>query len=77
MSAHPGPENRIRFLDNSVPICETPPWRCRGIHAIADEGTVSQTAPSTNFGGRYANRRRGHGPKKWLSLSETPVSNPG
>ena len=77
MSAHPGPENRIRFLDNSVPICETPPWRCRGIHAFADEGTVLQTAPSTNFGGRYANRNQGHGPKKWLPLTEPAVSKSG
>ena len=77
MSTHQRPENRIRFLDNSVPICETPPWRCRGIHAIADEGTVYETAPSTNFGGRYANRSQGQGPKKWLSLPDPPVSKPG
>jgi hypothetical protein len=77
MSAHPRPENRIRFLDISVGICETPPWRCRGDHAIAEEGTVYQTAPSTNFGGRYANRSQGQRPKKRLSLSQPSVSKPG
>jgi len=77
MSTHPRPENRIRFLDNSVPICETPPWRCRGIHAIADEGTGVKTGPSTNFGGRYANSRQGRRPKNRLSLSEPSVSKHG
>lgn len=63
MNNHLGPEDRIRFLDNSVAICETQPWRCRGNHATAEEGTVDQTAPSTNFGGRYANRSQVPGPK--------------
>lgn len=77
MSTHPRPENRIRFLDIGIRICETPPWRCRGNHAIADEGTGIKTAPSTNFGGPYANHSQGRGPKKWLSLPPLPVSKPG
>jgi hypothetical protein len=49
MSTHREPENRIRFLDSLVGICETPKWRCREIHAIAKEGSVCMTGPSILF----------------------------
>ncbi|MGC4065279.1 MAG: hypothetical protein QM784_11650 [Polyangiaceae bacterium] len=49
--AHRDPENRIRFLDNSPGICETPKWRCRVIRAIAKEGSVARPGLQTYFGG--------------------------
>lgn len=77
MRAHREPEIRIRFLDISLWICETPQWRCREIHVIAEEGTVNETGPSTLFRGRYANPSQGQGPKKWLTTPFGAVTKPG
>jgi hypothetical protein len=64
--AHREPENRIRFLDNSPGICETPKWRCRVIRAIAKEGTVARPCLQTYFGGTKTNGSWDHQPNSLL-----------
>jgi hypothetical protein len=58
-NSHRKPQNRIRFLDNPLGICETLTWRCRVIRAIAKAGTVSETGTSSLF-----RERKGYRPLK-------------
>jgi hypothetical protein len=64
--AHREPETRIRFLDNSPGICETPTWRCRVIRAIAKEGTVARPSLPIYFGGTKPNGTWLHPPDSLL-----------
>lgn len=71
LRTHRGSENRIRFLDSLVGICETPPWRCREIHAIAKEGPGVQDRAFDPISGNQATRNRDPWPSWRLAQAHT------
>lgn len=69
-------QNRIRFLDNSLWICETPTWRCRE-HTRSPRRHGVRDRAFNLFGGRKGIRSHGQRPRKWMLQLGTPVSELG